>query len=450
MNICILGRQGKLALAELEQCFGAERVQPIGDEYALVDAAINIDHLGGTVKVAKLLTTLDTTNPQKVFDYCRKQLPKYASEYPEGKVQLGVSLYGLDMPLAKVNANVLSLKKAVKQTGRSVRAVPNTTAALSSAQTYHNHMAGPMGMELVFVRYGKQTLLGQITGVQNIDAYAARDQAGPKTDAFVGMLPPKLAQMMINMSGITNTAQISEPFFKKTKSEVQPDTLLPGAKSVSAQNGLLEKMVAEDGQNPTEAQPEAASENSVGEKAKDLRILDPFCGTGVVLQEAALLGFDVYGTDLSEKMVDYSGVNLKWLVEKFDLNTYVDIHHGDAIETSWQPPIDAVVAETYLGQPFSAPPAPDKLSKVRRICNEIISRFLLNLAPQIGSNTVLCLAVPAWRSDSGRVTHLPLVTELEKLGYARVSLVHAASSELLYYREDQVVARELLILRKIK
>lgn len=424
MNICILGRQAKLALAELEMRYGADAIVASHGDFALVDVDdIDIDTLGGTVKVAKLLTELETTNPQKVFDYCRRELPKHAVMRPEGKIQLGASLYGFDLPVQKINANVLSLKKSIKSSGRSVRAVPNSDVALSSAQTYHNKLTGPMGMELVFVHTGSSTLLGQVSGVQNIDAYAARDQARPKTDAFVGMLPPKLALMMLNMSGIV------EPLgngFSKTS-----------AARVSA------------GAYPTGTRHEAVLENSVDEKAiSRLRILDPFCGTGVVLQEAALLGFDVYGTDLSEKMVDYSTANLKWLADKFGVDVNVTIHHGDAIETKWQPPIDGVVAETYLGQPFSAPPSPEKLSQVRRNCDEIISKFLRNIAPQLEKGAPLCLAVPAWRDSAGRTTHLPLVRGLESLGFKQLELRHVKNTELLYYREDQVVARQLLLLQK--
>jgi hypothetical protein len=36
--------------------------------------------------------------------------------------------------------------------------------------------------------------------VQDIDAYAERDFERPMRDAFVGMLPPKLAQIMLNLA----------------------------------------------------------------------------------------------------------------------------------------------------------------------------------------------------------------------------------------------------------
>lgn len=53
---------------------------------------------------------------------------------------------------------------------------------------------------------------GLSVGAQNITALAARDQARPHTDAFVGMLPPvKLARIMVNLSGIKK-GTILDPF----------------------------------------------------------------------------------------------------------------------------------------------------------------------------------------------------------------------------------------------
>jgi tRNA (guanine10-N2)-dimethyltransferase len=178
------------------------------------------------------------------------------------------------------------------------------------------------------------------------------------------------------------------------------------------------------------------------------RVLDPFCGTGVVLQEAALMGFKVYGTDLSDKMIDYSKVNLDWLASTHRQEIDATIHQGDAMDTTWQLPVDAVACEGYLGQPFSAPPSPAKLAEVRKTCNYIMSEFLKNIGTQISPGTPLCVGVPAWRDNAGNFTHLPMVDELAKLGYTRHSFENVKNSDLLYYREDQVVARELLVLTK--
>ena len=411
-----------MSIAELERMFGQSAVSPFAKDYAFVDDGVFIDTLGGTIKTAKHLTNLPSNNPQKVFDYIRREIPKHLVYLPEGKLKFGISLYGFDMHPAKINANALSIKKAIKNAGRSVRVVPNSEPALSSAQSYHNNLAGELGMELIAIKNVNETVLGQLTGVQNIDALAARDQARPKTDAFVGMLPPKLALMMVNIAGGREASAL-----------FSEDSAFPAA----GPQDKIGRQLARPG-----------SEENDGKSLAHPKLLDPFCGTGVVLQEAALRGFNVYGTDLSEKMVDYSTANLKWATEKFGLASTIDIHHGDAIETTWHQPIDAIASETYLGQPFSAPPSPDKLAQVRGICNEIITKFLLNLAPQIKSGTPLCLAVPAWRGSDGYTTYLPLIPQLEDLGYEFIPLKYADNKRLLYYREDQVVARQLLVLKR--
>jgi len=168
----------------------------------------------------------------------------------------------------------------------------------------------------------------------------------------------------------------------------------------------------------------------------------------VLLQEAMLLGYGAYGTDLAEKMIRFSRDNLNWLQETQHVTGHWYLHEGDATDTQWQHPIAAVVAETYLGQPFSAPPSSSKLTEVRGNCNHIISQFLKNLSTQIPSGTPVVIAIPAWKDTYGNFTHLQLINKLDTLGYEQVHLQTVSSEQLLYFRPDQVVAREILVLKK--
>jgi tRNA G10 N-methylase Trm11 len=387
MYIAILGRQPDLGIAELEQLFGSESVNWFSDISALVETDhISIEALGGTQKAGRAILEIPGSDWRKVsMQIVRHYEKEWAKN--EGKVTLGISAYGFTVSQRDVQKTGLVLKQKLKEKNVSLRLIPNIEAALNTATSHHNKLGLSANKVELLVVKGKngKTIVAESTGSQNITSLAKRDQGRPKRDAFVGMLPPKLAQMMINLARpLSNTG----------------------------------------------------------------RILDPFCGTGVVLQEAALMHYPVYGTDLSEKMIRYSRDNLNWLETTY--NTKVDwyLHEGDAMETSWQQPIDSVVCEGYLGQPFSAPPSSEKLSQVRKNCNHIMSSFLKNIGKQIQPGTPLCVGVPAWRDATGRITHLPLVSDLEKLGYTQVKLKNVPSNELLYYREDQVVARELLVLVK--
>ena len=168
----------------------------------------------------------------------------------------------------------------------------------------------------------------------------------------------------------------------------------------------------------------------------------------MLLQEAMLMRYGAYGTDLAEKMIRFSRDNLNWLQDHAHMTGHWYLHEGDAMTTTWQQPIAAVVTEAYLGQPFSAPPSSSKLTEVRGNCNHIISQFLKNLGTQIASGTPVVVAVPAWKAVDGTFTHLPLIGNLEKLGYQQLQLKTVNADQLLYFRPDQVVAREILVLKK--
>ncbi len=428
-TLCLLGRQPAIGRAELESLYGAHALTPLGDHAALVEAEVDFARLGGSVKAATYLTTVTGTNAQKAFDYCRRALPNYVRNFPEGKIKLGVSLYGLDMPLHKINANTLSLKKSLKITGRSVRVIPNTEPALSSAQTYHNALTSPVGLELVFIRHGHSIVIGHVTHVQDIDSYTLRDRGRPKRDAFVGMLPPKLAQILINLAvGTPNTEQ-------HVQHERSKRALGRGADITNLLRNEAE------GQAPP-------------------IIVDPFCGTGVVLQEALLMGYSVYGTDLSPKMIDYSRTNLKWLVDDRHLTIdgrkkRITLQTGDAIDFHWDFPFPfplspslAVACEAYLGQPLGGQqPTPDKLAEIIHDCQTVIRGFLRNIASQVPAGTRFCIAAPAWYLGD-RLHHLPVLDDLEDMGYNRIDFEYATRTELIYRRDDQIVGRELLVLIK--
>lgn len=418
-SVAIFGRLPALSLAELEALFGAENIHPIGRQAAIIDIEpkqIDFTRLGGTVKFAKLLTILDTTSWIGVQKFLEQSIPQHLDYLPDGKMKLGLSVYGLKVSVGQLNATGLSVKKLIKATGRSVRVVPNKELALNSAQVLHNQLTSALGWELILIKHGDKTVVAQNIAEQDIDAYAARDQNRPKRDARVGMLPPKLAQTIVNLA----TGKV-----ESTTNSQQPTV------SVSSSRG--------DGVQGKDEQAVTAR----------VTILDPFCGTGVVLQEAALMGYDVYGTDIEQRMIDYSHENLDWLGENFSHPPFCYfLDQGDATNYKWQHSFDTIASEAYLGQPFSNLPSCDKLEEVRQTCDTIIQKFLKNLASQTQTGFRLCLAVPSWNTKTGFL-HLKTLDKLADLGYTRVSFVHVKNSDLLYYREDQVVARELLVLERV-
>lgn len=387
MQVAILGRQSKISLAELESLFGAENITSISYYAALVksDTPLPQEKLGGTIKSSTVITTLKNADANSAFAFIQETIVAYADEKIfEGKIQLGFSLYGFKAQKNWLLKKTLEVKKVLKKSGRSVRIIENKAEALEAAQVLYNKLTGSQGIEYLIIKDGNNVILAQTTAVQNIDDYAARDHGRPMRDAFVGMLPPKLAQIMINLAKPT-----------------------PGA-----------------------------------------TILDPFCGTGVVLQEAMLMKHPVYGTDLSEKMIRYSRENLNWLQDKEFLKSSWYLEVADAMSHTWRQPIDSVICETYLGKPLTSLPKEQDLSNIVNQAQTIAAGFLENIVHQISPNSKLCVALPVWHTKNGDFRHLPVVNDLENIGYKRKTFDLASQEDLIYHRDGQVVGRELLVLEK--
>lgn len=378
-------------MAELESIYGASRIRPIADVAAVVRIEPNevkFANLGGMVKFCKILTTLDTTNWKDIHKFLIDVTPGHASTLPEGKLRIGLSVYGLKTNPKEILATGLELKKHIRKSGRSVRLVPNKELELNSAQVLHNQLTQKLGWELIFMRDGNQTIVAQSIAVQDIDRYASRDQARPLRDTKVGMLPPKLAQIIINIA-------------------VGP-------------------------KNPS-----------------GTTVIDPFCGTGVVLQEAVLMGYSAHGSDIEPRMVEYSTKNLEWLKEHIGFGGSVSsIEVGDATSHSWKiGNNDTIACETFLGRPLTSIPSNDILKKIVRDCDTIHTKFLKNIAHQTPSGFRMCIAVPAWKTRKG-FYHLPTLDNLDVLGYNRIKFEFSSDKDLIYHRADQTVARELVVLER--
>ena len=391
MYLAALGREPELSNAELESLFG--KIKPLSSNLSLFDSktAPDINRLGGSLKLAEKLS-------EKPLDYL--------SKIKDGKITLGISDYSKGASKKSATLEAMKLKKILTRHGHSVRVVLGDDAILSTATSLHNGLSGknPKKCELIKV----ENDWFRVIGVQDIDAYSKRDQGRPARDAKVGMLPPKLAQILINLCG----------------------PLKPGS-----------------------------------------TILDPFCGTGVLLQEALLMGYRAYGTDISDRIVGFAERNLEWLLRDNRRSTFETVRdngsgmseeprddgrdeasrestfllsQGDATSFRWNS-FDAVACEGYLGKPMSKIPSEMELKEQKQECSSIILSFLKNLSRQIKKSTPVVIAAPAWLRENNEYSRLEILDEIANLGY---NVENKSREGLFYHREGQIVARDIIILRK--
>ncbi|MGD0284048.1 MAG: methyltransferase domain-containing protein [Candidatus Saccharimonadales bacterium] len=390
-SLCILGRQPLIGLAELVSLYGSD-VQALGQQAAILNRLpedINFKRLGGSLKLCLIREILPSHVWPDIQSAISNLLSKQIANLPAGKVTLGLSIYNDQITIDQITRIGLSIKQNLRRSGRSIRIVPNVTTQLNSAQIIHNHLTNSHGIEIVIYRDGQRTIIAQTITVQNIASYSMRDYNRPKRDARVGMLPPKLAQIMINLAA--------------------------------------------------------------GSLPAPLTVLDPFCGTGVILQEALLMGYQAYGSDINSRMIDYTKQNLAWLRLHFDISNLPEpiLEVKDATSAKWQNNFDIIVSELLLGPPLTKLPEDKELELIRHRCDQELAGFLKNIAQQIPPKTRLCLAVPAWQSAEGQFIRLPSLDHLHLLGYNQPSFVeHFKPAGLIYARSNQRVARELLIITR--
>ncbi len=391
MIVFVLGRQPEISLAELQAVYhrtpkllaGHLAGLDIEQEAALATAK----DLGSIVKVAELISDSFALDAESIA-----RLTHHLFDQTTGKITLGVSYYGSSAK-SKLTANFSrTMRAGLEQSGHSVRLVPSEQAALSTATVLHNKLAigNPKKVELLLAPApgSHRLVVAKTIYVQDIGAYTLRDRGRPRRDTRNGMLPPKLAQAMINLA--RGACQLTRP----------------------------------------------------------ANLLDPFCGTGVILQEAGLMGLTTYGSDNNPRMIKYTQTNLDWLTRRYRPASRPQLTVADATSFNWQQwlapnRLELIASETYLGRPYTDPPHPSELKPNLHDCNVIIGKFIANLSPQLPSGAGICLGVPAWYIRD-HIHHLPCLAELPRHRLRSVT----TGANLIYHRPDQVVGRELLVLQK--
>jgi len=385
MLICILGRHPSLAVAELESVLGPEAVQPLGGNCAMIKENLDLTKqaLGGTMKVGEVISTSEAAKSGGISSVALEAIVKHMEEKakPGHKLTFGISVYGIKVNAKQIEKLSFDIKEALKKKGHSAHVVLGDETELNSAQVIHNKLTGEFGFEFLVVANAKANYIARTTWVQDIDSYAKRDYGRPKRDTKSGMLPPKLAQIMLNLA------------------KAGPDNV----------------------------------------------VLDPFCGTGVVLMEAALKGSKLMGSDVNQQMVYNTKENLDWLAKEYKLNMRLEeLGCADASTNKWTRYFDRVVSEIYLGPPLDHLPPEDSLKAIAYNSNILLNKFLENLRPQLNAKARCCIAIPVWKMEKGFL-RLPVADKLDKVGYSKVKFSNLKVDRLIYHRPDQIVGRELLV-----
>ena len=423
----VLGINPTLSLAELAAVFNNGEFSLAQKNIAILETDQKIEaniikKIGGTIKFGLIHDKTASLMAQDIL----KSIATFSKpEKIETKFKFGISFYGK----AKVNLKILGMefKKRLLQSGIPSRWVVSREPTLSSVVVEQNKLTTAQGAEIVIIQFDKKLFLGKTIAVQPFKELSFRDYGRPARDDYSGMLPPKLAQIMINL------ALASSPCQGEGRGEV---------------------------------------------------ILDPFCGSGTILTEAMLMGYkNLIGADISDRALQDTKANIGWIEKSYELrDVSYELFHSDATKISKclaANSVDAIITEPYLG------PQRGKLEieKIIKELEELYSRSLMEFKKILKTNgrvvmvwPVFTLSLRGSASDRSNLPSLSLratggseaISRMPSLagslnpnlnGFTIINPIPAslqknifinltARRTMVYGREQQKVWREIVVLEK--
>src|SRR3989339_483859 len=164
-----------------------------------------IQRLGGTIKIGEIRDEASSANYNKIQCVLNNIVQEGKSKF-----FFGFSYYGKHK--FNVKRFAMETKKYLKELNISCRWVISREKTLSSVVVETNKLLTEKGAEIVLIQKGSKILIGKTGAVQDFKALSFRDYDRPARDSKSGMLPPKLAQILINLSGGETEDVILDPF----------------------------------------------------------------------------------------------------------------------------------------------------------------------------------------------------------------------------------------------
>lgn len=164
-------------------------------------------------------------------------------------------------------------------------------------------------------------------------------------------------------------------------------------------------------------------------------LVDPFCGSGRVLVEAAELGYKVAGTDIQETQCKETLTNLSSLGFNADISVLDATHLSDKFKNN----VDAIVTEPFLGKPNLRP---DQVKYVVPGLKKLYIGCLKNWLAALKSGGFVVMVFPSFFDGKTTYNTSDIIDERLEQGY------NIVKRGILYSRPEADVKREIVILQK--
>lgn len=416
-----LGRNPSLSAAEILSVFRIKqitrKIEIFSEEIlmAATDSFLDVEQinqvLGGSIKIGQVFDAVGMDEDESKFNriFSSDNLVSHYLPSISGKIHFGVSIYnggGQIQYVAQLEKQLKDINKLIKENlqnaGFKAGFVQIKGRFISSVSVAKNNLLHK-GAEIVLIVALDKILVGRTMAVQEFEEFSKRDFDRPRKDKRSGIIPPKLARMMINIS------------------EIGPDEV----------------------------------------------IFDPFCGSGTVMQEAIFLGNKrIIGSDISNKAVRDTKENIEWIFHsfrninrnKFNIRIFeTDIRKAPEVI----PPqsVDAVVTEPFLGPPLFRMPDENTVRTIFQNLEKLYLDAFASLSKIVKKSGKIVICFPSF-AINGQMMFMDIIKKIESLGFRQLELISEIGIEgtskgktnrntIVYGSRNQFVIREIIKFEKI-
>ncbi len=282
-----------------------------------------------------------------------------------------IVLSGYLLPLAKAEAEAL-----IKATGGSVKKIDDNLMFFEAKNTGKLYRLGlAHSISKILLQSDKKNFFGDIKKIKKVSGpFAVRvkymnkrkpaekkiiDAVWRQSDKKVNLRKPKnVVNVFVTKKEIIVTRLVTEI----DKSFIAALKKMPFKKPITMDPRIARAMI-----------------NLTGLTKGSL--LDPFCGTGALLKEAAELGFRCYGSDISEDMVRGAKKNLAF----FGLRAVLRKADATKLKSIWHKKFDAIVTD---------PPYGISTSLFNKNMKELYTKSLRSMKSVLKPGGCVVIAVP--------------------------------------------------------
>lgn len=391
----VLGHSSKLSYAEIISFFKMQKIDfsilEFENTYLILKTKnkLNVSdvmkNLGGIIKIGEV--EFQMTAVDKIEHFSEIFIEYIKSHYDiSRKLKIGFSFYNTNnRSILFSERDRIRIKRKLQDQGVRLRIVSSKKKDLSAVIVKKEELLMERGLDMQILQSKDKIYCSKTVAIQDFEHFGIIDYGRPKTDSASGMMPPKLSQIMLNLSQSRGT--IYDPFCGS-------GTILLMASDLN-----FFKLIGSD-----------ISEKAVSDSIQNIKWYEATFDKKI--------NYNIFQSDIIE------------LLKKEKLGV-----------------IDCIVTEGYLGRPMRGNETLEFIQKQIKELETLYLKSFEVFSKILYSKSSIVIAMPVF-SFTTKLLYLNILDEIEKFGFKRIDLVDekylGKRKTLIYKREDQKVYREII------